>query len=188
MILLNIFNIARYVFTVLLATLGIIPYDAVYVNTDYRQDTIRAARLAENRPMTRMEPLLLQQQLFDDVGHQRDIPLIASISPRDRFSVGCMPESPKPEEAFAYVLDLEDIQEITSKIIIVRSGVEESGLQEGELLPEGWDHQIRSAWWSDPDAHTKGCIEKRNGVRVRADAIGRAEIELELVVHHNPLQ
>ena len=120
MILLSFGNIVKFMFSVLLATLGIIPYDAVYVNSDYQAHTIRQARLAANGPLARMEPLPFPDDLMRSGLQQRGDRSMALIPARRQHPVDCRPVAPAPWCSQTYVVTCAAGDAMPGRFILVQ--------------------------------------------------------------------
>lgn len=127
MILLTFISAAKYVLSLMLAFLGIIPYEEVKSPASEPAAPVEEVRLMEQPPLERMNSLTFQGDLFSATGDMLEtemnyIPLRDEQSIEPVFFSECKFVESKCKPGVQYRIELKEATDLVKKYVFVRTG------------------------------------------------------------------
>jgi hypothetical protein len=123
MILLTFTTAAKYIISLLLAVLGIIPFEEVKSFSHEATEQVQATRNAEQQPLEPMANLTFRGDLFSGPG-RKTLPGNDLIPLRNEHSIetgslsGCLPATVECAQASVFSVEIEKELEKIQKVII----------------------------------------------------------------------
>ena len=124
MILLSLSSAAKYIFTFLLAVLGIISFDEVELPAENRVPQVQATDIRSATPLVRMESIPFSVDMLQPT-HPLPEPAYAAIEERSIFPVPCFPAVEcqvvvaGQDRDCNYILEVHNLESTAEKVILM---------------------------------------------------------------------